>query len=682
MTDAAYRADSDAPAATKRHEDERGFSRPRPDGGQASPLDVLLDLWRRHYLAAAVAGCTVFLIAARVAAALGAGRPLVMALYVLAYVSGGAFSLRQGLTALLTERRIDVDLLMVLAAVAAASIGEWLEGGILLFLFSLSNAMQFYALQRTRRAITALMSMRPQAALRKDPDGETRLVPIDELAIGDIIVVRPGERVPIDGRIVAGASSLDESSITGESLPVDKGEGDEVFGGTVNLYGALEVQVTKHAEETVIAKIIRMVEEAQSEVAPTQRVIDRIEQYYAAGVILATVLAAVIPIALGHDVAASVYRAITFMVVASPCAVAMAVPAPVVAAIANGARSGVLFKGGIHLENLADVKVICFDKTGTLTMGKPKLTDVVPVGGRTRHEVLSLAAAAEGRSEHPLAQAILEAARADGLHWTAAANTVAIPGKGITAEVDGRIVWLGNRRLLREHAAEVPEELLAQVEELEQQGKTVMFVGVDDAVIGLVAVVDGLRPGVPEMIARLKAQGIQKVVLLTGDNRRVGEAIGRQAGVDEVFAELLPGEKADIIARLRQTVGPTAMVGDGVNDAPALATATVGVAMGAAGTDVAMETADVVLMTNDLAKLNHAVALSRRTQRIIWQNIVFALSVIVVLSTLVLTHGLVLALGVIGHEGSTVLVILNSLRLLLGQHRAGLTPASPAPARG
>ncbi|OUM94820.1 MAG: cadmium-translocating P-type ATPase [Firmicutes bacterium ZCTH02-B6] len=642
---------------------------------------TLRELWQRHYLAAAVVGCTLFLIAAQVAAATGARRPLVIALYVVAYFSGGVLSLRQGLRELVDQRRIDVDLLMVLAAVAAASIGEWLEGGILLFLFSLSNAMQFYALQRTRRAITALMSMRPQEALRKEPDGETRLVPTDELQIGDIIIVRPGERVPIDGHIVAGASSLDESSITGESIPVDKGEGDEVFGGTVNLFGALEVKVTKHAEETVIAKIVRMVEEAQSEVAPTQRVIDRVEQYYAAGVILATILAALIPIALGRDVGASVYRAITLMVVASPCAVAMAVPAPVVAAIANGARSGVLFKGGMHVENLADVKAFCFDKTGTLTIGRPQVTDVVPLGGCTRQELLALAAAAEGRSEHPLALAILEAARAEGLAWTAASNTVAVPGKGVAADVDGRPVWLGNRRMLREYVPDVADEVLAQAETLEQQGKTVMFVGVAATVIGLVAVVDALRPGVPEMIARLKAQGVEKIVLLTGDNRRVGEAIGRQAGVDEVYAELLPGEKADIIARMRQTVGRVGMVGDGVNDAPALATATVGIAMGAAGTDVAMETADVVLMTNDLDKLNHAVALSRRTQRIIWQNLVFALGVIVVLSTLVLTHGLVLALGVVGHEGSTVLVILNSLRLLLGQHRKNSGTPTPAPAR-
>lgn len=677
MADTMSRAGERAPAAGEGH--RRGAGEP---GGSARHGHVqanLTRLWQRHRLALAVAGCTLFLIAAQVAAAQGAARPWVVAWFVLAYVAGGAFSLWEGLRQLIQDRRIDVDLLMVLAAAAAASIGEWLEGGVLLFLFSLSNAMQFYAMQRTRQAITALMSLRPQEALRKDPDGELRLVPIEELAVGDIIVVRPGERVPIDGRIVAGNSALDESSITGESIPVDKGEGDEVFGGTVNLFGALEVRVTKRAEETVIAKVIHMVEEAQSEAAPTQRVIDKIEQYYATGVIAATVLAAVIPGLMGHDWSAAVYRAITLMVVASPCAVAMAVPAPVVAAIANGARSGVLFKGGMHLENLAEVAVVCFDKTGTLTVGKPRVTDVVALAGQDREQVLALAAAAEGQSEHPLARAILDAAAAAGLQWTAAENTVAVPGKGITAVVEGQPVWLGNRRLAREQAKDAVEEHLARVDELEQQGKTVMFVGVADAIVGLIAVVDGLRPGAADMIARLKDQGIKKVVLLTGDNRRVGEAIGRQAGVDEVYAELLPGEKAEIVGRLRQTLGPVAMVGDGVNDAPALARATVGVAMGAAGTDVALETADVVLMSNDLAKLNHAVTLSRRVRRIIWQNLIFALGVIVVLSILVLTRGLVLAVGVVGHEGSTVLVILNSLRLLFRQHRTGLEGAAPAP---
>jgi len=658
-------------------EDLAGAGRRRENLRRNGAMTALRRLWDRHRLAMAVAGCTLFLVAAQGAAGIGAADSVIVVCYVLAYVCGGAFSLLEGVRALVRDRRIDVDLLMVLAAVAAASIGEWVEGGVLLFLFSLSNAMQFYALQRTRRAITALMSMRPQEALRKDPDGETRRVPIEELAVGDVIVVRPGERVPIDGRIVAGASSLDESSITGESLPVDKGEGDEVFGGTVNLFGALEVRVTKPAHETVISKIIRMVEEAQSEAAPTQRIIDKIEQYYATGVIVATVLVAIVPGLLGHDWSASIYRAITLMVVASPCAVAMAVPAPVVAAIANGARSGVLFKGGMHLENLAEVIAICFDKTGTLTVGKPQVTDVVAVDGWGEREVLSLAAAAEGRSEHPLARAVLDAAEGAGVAWGPSDNTVALPGKGITAQVDGRSVWLGNRRLLQEQVGPVSEELLARADELERQGKTVMFVGVEQEAIGLLAVVDSLRPGAADMIRRLKEQGIRKIVLLTGDNRRVGEAIGRQAGVDEVYAELLPGEKAEIIARLRESVGPVAMVGDGVNDAPALATATVGVAMGAAGTDVALETADVVLMTNDLAKLNHAVSLSRRTRRIIWQNIVFALAVIVVLSTLVLTHGLVLAVGVVGHEGSTVLVILNSLRLLFRQHRTGLPTAVP-----
>lgn len=632
------------------------------------------EVWANHHLALAVVGNTVFLIAGAVARALDAASAMTTTLFVIAYVSGGWFSLLEGLESLVKRRRIDVDLLMVMAAVGAAAIGEWLEGGILLFLFSLSNAMQFYAMDRTRRAITDLMQARPREALLKTEAGDTRLVPVEELRVGDVIVVRPGELVPIDGRIAAGSSSLEEASITGESVPVHKTTGDEVYGGTLNQHGALEVRVTKLAEDTVIARIIRMVEEAQSEEAPTQRRIDRIEQYYALAVIGMTVLAAAIPIMLGVDKSAAVYRAITLMVVASPCAVAMAVPAPVVAAIANGARSGVLFKGGVHIENMAEVAVIAFDKTGTLTWGQPSVTDVVPWGGKSQREVLAWAAAAESHSEHPLAEAVLRAAEEESIDLQDAVDTRALPGKGVVARVAGREVWVGNRRLLEEKTGSDADtaDLVEKAAALEGDGpgKTVMFVGVDREVAGLLAVVDSLRPGTKEMISRLRDQGVGRVVMLTGDNRRVAEAVAAEAGIDEVYAGLLPGEKAEIIESLRRTVGPVAMVGDGVNDAPALAKSTVGVAMGAAGTDVALETADVVLMTNDLAKLNHAVGLSRRTKAVIGQNLALALGVIAVLVLWTLWRGLVLALGVVGHEGSTLLVIFNSLRLLFGQHRS------------
>lgn len=632
------------------------------------------EVWANHHLALAVVGNTVFLIAGAVARAQGAASAVTTTLFVIAYVSGGWFSLLEGLESLVKRRRIDVDLLMVMAAVGAAAIGEWLEGGILLFLFSLSNAMQFYAMDRTRRAITDLMQARPREALLKTEAGDTRLVPVEELRVGDVIVVRPGELVPIDGRIAAGSSSLEEASITGESVPVHKTTGDEVYGGTLNQHGALEVRVTKLAEDTVIARIIRMVEEAQSEEAPTQRRIDRIEQYYALAVIGMTVLAAAIPIMLGVDKSAAVYRAITLMVVASPCAVAMAVPAPVVAAIANGARSGVLFKGGVHIENMAEVAVIAFDKTGTLTWGQPSVTDVVPWGGKSQREVLAWAAAAESHSEHPLAEAVLRAAEEESIDLQDAVDTRALPGKGVVARVAGREVWVGNRRLLEEKTGSDADtaDLVEKAAALEGDGpgKTVMFVGVDREVAGLLAVVDSLRPGTKEMISRLRDQGVGRVVMLTGDNRRVAEAVAAEAGIDEVYAGLLPGEKAEIIESLRRTVGPVAMVGDGVNDAPALAKSTVGVAMGAAGTDVALETADVVLMTNDLAKLNHAVGLSRRTKAVIGQNLALALGVIAVLVLWTLWRGLVLAVGVVGHEGSTLLVIFNSLRLLFGQHRS------------
>lgn len=638
-------------------------------------LPKLGRLLMRHHLAAAVVCCTLFLSAGWIAHAQGAVPSIYITLYVVAYISGGAFSLRDGIVSLIEKRRIDVDMLMVIAAIAAASIGEWLEGGILLFLFSLSNALQFYAMDRTRQAVTSLMTARPREALVKLPDGTTQTVAVEALEVGDIMIVRPGELVPTDGTIVSGNSSLNEASITGEAIPAEKTVGDEVFGGTLNQNGALEVRVTKQAEDTVIAKIIRMVEEAQSQEAPTQRRIDTIEQYYALAVIGMTILAALIPIALGYDSSGAIYRAITLLVVASPCALAMAVPAPIVAAIANGARSGILFKGGIHIENMADLEVVAFDKTGTLTEGKPTVTDVVPLFGWNRSDVLSLAAAVESSSEHLLAQAVLRAASREDIQPPPAVNVQAIPGKGIAAEVNPyRDVWVGNRRLAGERLQDLPAEAIQLADELAADGKTVMFVGVDEQLIGLIAARDQLRSGAAEMIAQLKQQGIKRVVMLTGDNELAARAIGRQAGIDEVYAALLPDEKAEHIAALRKRYGTIAMVGDGVNDAPALAQATIGVAMGAVGTDVALETADVVLMSNDLAKMNHAVSLSRRARRIIGQNLTLALGVIGILVLSVLTRGLILAVGVIGHEGSTILVILNSLRLLFKQHRTVTLP--------
>lgn len=638
-------------------------------------LPKLGRLLMRHHLAVAVVCCTLFLSAGWIAHAQGAVPSIYITLYVVAYISGGAFSLRDGIVSLIEKRRIDVDMLMVIAAIAAASIDEWLEGGILLFLFSLSNALQFYAMDRTRQAVTSLMTARPREALVKLPDGTTQTVAVEALEVGDIMIVRPGELVPTDGTIVSGNSSLNEASITGEAIPAEKTVGDEVFGGTLNQNGALEVRVTKQAEDTVIAKIIRMVEEAQSQEAPTQRRIDTIEQYYALAVIGMTILAALIPIALGYDSSGAIYRAITLLVVASPCALAMAVPAPIVAAIANGARSGILFKGGIHIENMADLEVVAFDKTGTLTEGKPTVTDVVPLFGWNRSDVLSLAAAVESSSEHLLAQAVLRAASREDIQPPPAVNVQAIPGKGIAAEVNPyRDVWVGNRRLAGERLQDLPAEAIQLADELAADGKTVMFVGVDEQLIGLIAARDQLRSGAAEMIAQLRQQGIKRVVMLTGDNELAARAIGRQAGIDEVYAALLPDEKAEHIAALRKRYGTIAMVGDGVNDAPALAQATIGVAMGAIGTDVALETADVVLMSNDLAKMNHAVSLSRRARRIIGQNLTLALGVIGILVLSVLTRGLILAVGVIGHEGSTILVILNSLRLLFKQHRTVTLP--------
>jgi Cd2+/Zn2+-exporting ATPase len=622
--------------------------------------------WERHQLAVYTALCAATLLAGYLAERVFQTSPWWWgALYALAFLSGGGVAALNGLDSL-RQKQIDVDFLMVAAALGAASLGQWVEGGVLLFLFSLSNALQQYALDRTRQAIRALMDLRPATARAMRESGEV-IVPVEDLIVGDVIEVRPGERLPADGEVIAGQSAVDQSPITGESIPLPRGIGDPVFAGSINGGGALRVRVTKRAQDSTLARIILLVEEAQSERAPTQKRLDAFEQKYAAGVVSATALAILIPpLFLGWRWDQSFYKAMTLMVVASPCALVISTPASILSAIAAGARHGVLFKGGAHVESLSRVRVIAFDKTGTLTTGKPRVTDLRPHAACcSEAELLALAAAVEARAEHPLARAVAAAARERGLSLPEAADLQAVPGKGVTAHLPARggALHIGTADHLRAQGIVIPPETLRQIEELETQGKTVMLAG-DDRLLGLIAVADTPRPGARAAVAALRAAGIPKVVMLTGDNRRTAHAIGAAVGVDEVCADLLPEDKVAQVRRLMDEHGAVAMVGDGVNDAPALAASTVGIAMGAGGTDVALETADVVLMSSDLSKLPDAIGLSRQGMRVVRQNLAFALAVIAALIASAILNWVSLPLGVVGHEGSTVIVVLNGLRLL------------------
>jgi len=584
-------------------------------------------------------------------------------LYGIAYLAGGYYGLVDGI-ALLRQRRLDVNLLMIFAAVGAAIIGLPAEGATLLFLFSLSNTLQSFAMDRSRKAIEKLLDLRPpMATVRRS--NRLATVPVEELVIGDLVLVRPGERFPIDGVIEAGMSTADQSTITGESTPSQKRPGDPVFAGTVNGYGSLEVRVTHLAQDTTLAKIVQLVEKAQTNRAQTQRMLDRFEQVYANLVLLGAALLIFVPyLVLGEVTYQTFYRAMTWLVVASPCALVISTPASILSAIANGARRGVLFKGGVHLERTADIKVVAFDKTGTLTNGVPTLTRLVCMDGITQDNLLRSAAAAEARSEHPLAKAVLAFAAERGIRLPTATEFLAIPGLGVEATVEGKRVWIGNERLFIERRIPVPDELAREARSLEEKGQTVMLVYADGAWLGLLAVADVLRPDAAEIVAKLKRLGVAKVVMLTGDNGRVAAEIAAMAGVDEFHAGLLPQDKVRLIKVLREKYGFTAMVGDGVNDAPALASADLGIAMGGAGTDVALETADVVLMSDDLRHLPYAIGLARKAKRVVWQNLAFSLAVIVLLVAAAFGADLPLPLGVVGHEGSTVLVVLNGLRLL------------------
>lgn len=608
---------------------------------------------------------------------LDASWEIVWGLYAVAYVFGGWYGLLAAIESL-QHYQIDIDVLMLTAAGGAAAIGQPFEGAMLLFLFSLSNVLQRYAFGRSRRAIQSLLELRPETASLL-VDGEEKTVPLSEVEVGDVFVVRPGDRIPLDGDVVDGSSSVDESSLTGESVPISKEPGDEVYAGTIAEDGTLEVEVTRLAHESAISRLIHLVEEAQSEKAPTQRIVDRLEQPYVLTVFLMTFIAVAIPAALGAEWFATVYRAMTLMVAASPCAVIISTPAVVLSAISAGAKSGVLFKGGEYVESTATIDAVAFDKTGTLTEGKTTLESVRAIGETVgdgwefdEDDVLVLAAGVQSRSEHHLARATVEAAKERGLSIPEVETFHAVPGKGVRGDIDGKTVHIGNRQYFDDLQAiehrrgfEAGERRLS---ELEEAGQTSVFVAIEEAatleVIGLLGYTDKVRPAAAQAISELREQGVEHVLMLTGDTERVASAVAEEVGIDEVYAELLPEEKVDIVEQLLDEHEGVAMVGDGVNDAPALATATIGIGMGGAGTDVALETADIVLMADDISKLPYVLRLGNRARRTLWINFAIAFGAMGIMIVAILARGLPLPMAVVGHEGSTVLVSLNGLRLL------------------
>ncbi|WP_445632818.1 Lead, cadmium, zinc and mercury transporting ATPase [Nostoc sp. DSM 114161] len=636
-------------------------------------------------LAAVVCGLLLFL--GWFALHLGA-LELALLLLPAAYVIGGYESAREGLTTLFKEKELDVDLLMIVAAIGAAGLGLWrreyhliIDGAILILIFAISGALEGYAMQRTERSIRSLMSLTPDTA-RILLQGREEEVSISQLKVGDEIVVKPGELIPTDGIIVSGYSTLNQAAITGESLPVEKTVGAEVFAGTLNGYGALQIKVHKPAQSSLIQRVIRLVEQAKTEAPPSQEFIDRFEKAYAKVIVIAGILLATLPPFLwGWDWETTIYRALTFLVVASPCALMAAIMPTLLSGIANGARQGILFKNGAQLEKIGKVRAIAFDKTGTLTTGQVQVFQVIAASKYTQNDVLKAAASVESSSEHPIGKAIVQAA-AD-LNWVAAIQVQAIPGRGIVGIVEEQQIIVGNAAFVQQYVTNLAEELLQIAQYLEQEGKTVVWVAGEGEgaeghtsaalsnrrsrgaeVIGIIAIADEVRVQAAETINRLKKLGVERIVMLTGDNEETANSVAKALGIERVYAQLLPEDKLNVIRRLQQKYQTVAMVGDGINDAPALAQASVGIAMGGAGSDVALETADIVLMADKLEKIAAAIHLGRRSQLIVKQNIVIALGFIVLLLVGNFLGNINLPIGVIGHEGSTVLVTLSGLRLL------------------
>jgi Zn2+/Cd2+-exporting ATPase len=581
--------------------------------------------------------------------------------YLLAFIIGGFAKAKEGIEATYENKELNVEMLMIFAAVGSAIIGYWTEGAILIFIFAISGALETYTMNKSHKEISSLMELQPEEALLIR-NGIEKRVHVSELVVGDQILVKPGERVPADGVIITGHTNIDEAAITGESMPVSKSTAEEVFAGTVNLTGAITVETTKPSNETLFQKIILLVQSAQSEKSPSQLFIERFEGTYVKTVLAVVLLMMVLPhFLLGWSWEESFYRAMILLVVASPCALVASIMPATLSAISNGAKHGILVKGGVHLENLSQLEAIAFDKTGTLTKGKPEITEVFVKEGLNKEDLLWKAASIENHSNHPLAQSIVKHVKKRiKKELISPTNLEDFAGWGVKAEIDGDQWKIGKAEFVGIESVKSFAD--GKAEELASLGNTLVYVQINGNLSAMIALKDVVRSETKLAIDHLKKQGIY-TVMLTGDSENTAKAIAAESHVDQYFAECLPEEKVEQLKQLKKKYKTIAMVGDGINDAPALATANIGIAMGE-GTDVALETADVVLMKNDLTRISEAINLSKRMNRIIKQNVIFSLTVIMLLISSNFFQLVDLPLGVIGHEGSTILVILNSLRLL------------------
>ncbi len=619
----------------------------------------------------------------KLAPGLSHGVPL--ACYVAAYFFGGAYTLREAIDNL-RMKRFEIDTLMLVAAAGAAALGSWAEGALLLFLFSLGHALEHYAMGRAKRAIEALAELAPETATVRR-DGQVHEVPVEELVLGDVVIIRPNERMPADGFLVAGTSSVNQAPVTGESIPVDKRPVENaeiarakpnavdtvsrVFAGTINGSGAIEVEVSRRSSDSALARVVRMVSEAETRKSPTQRFTDRFERIFVPAVLVLAVALLFAWVVVDEPFRDSFYRAMAVLVAASPCALAIATPSAVLSGIARAARGGVLIKGGAPLEELGSLKAMAFDKTGTLTEGRPRITDVVPIAGTTEEELLAVAVAVESLSDHPLAAAIARDGRArlEGRSIPTATGLESLTGRGVTATLEAEPVWIGKAEMFGVEGVPALGQAATQaIEALRQAGRTSMFVRLGERDLGAIGLLDTPRSGARETLQQLRELGIKRMIMISGDHQRVAEAVASEVGLDEAWGDLMPEDKVEAIRKLREQ-DKVAMVGDGVNDAPAMANATVGIAMGAAGSDVALETADVALMADKLQHLPFAVGLSRHTRGVIRQNVFVSLGIVAFLVPATI-FGLGIGPAVAIHEGSTLLVVFNALRLLAYRGKA------------